>query len=371
VSENPSADDSVYTTVRQYSVCFILALLLLRMCIGWHFFAEGTKKLSYNESRQEWSLDVPTEMVFGNATGPFADLYKSQLPGFYDWENLLAVPRQAKPLTGEEIAKRQAWIAEFNAKVDQAKKDKQPAPVEIPEFAPYQAWAERILSGFRARLKHFTDLPGTDEAQDEAAAAAFVFRQQQLADFLDTESDAIAEYQHQLWRLENMETEAGADEIPFRAKRLAEKQAETKGLGRRLVSEVQGIERGFNDDLRDVLTADQRSNAGLMSRVESTLTNPKARNLYQVNRGVTCLIIGVGVCLLLGLFTRLAAVGGILFLLSVMATQLPWVAGAKADFFYYQLVEVAALLTLLASSPWRLPSLDGLLRGLFFKKRTS
>jgi uncharacterized membrane protein YphA (DoxX/SURF4 family) len=43
---------------------------------------------------------------------------------------------------------------------------------------------------------------------------------------------------------------------------------------------------------------------------------------------VTVLTIGVGICLLAGFFTRLAAVAGALFLLSVIASQPPWVTGA-------------------------------------------
>ena len=43
---------------------------------------------------------------------------------------------------------------------------------------------------------------------------------------------------------------------------------------------------------------------------------------------VTILTIGVGVCLLLGFFTRLASLAGALFLLGVIATQPPWVADA-------------------------------------------
>ena len=63
--------------------------------------------------------------------------------------------------------------------------------------------------------------------------------------------------------------------------------------------------------------------------------------------------------MILGLFTRLASLVGALFLLSVMATQPPWVAGANTTYFFYQLVEVAALLLLAATSAGRWAGLDG------------
>ena len=164
-----------------------------------------------------------------------------------------------------------------------------------------------------------------------------------------------------------MEATGGADEIPFRKKRLTTKQSETTGLGARLVGAVRSIETNFNNDLRGVLTAEQRQQNSLVNQVEKSLSSPKTRQLHWLNLAVTCLVIGVGICLLLGLFTRLAAVGGILFLLSVMVTQLPWVPGARADLFFYQLVECAAFLTMAASNPWRLPGIDFLLRGLWNK----
>lgn len=350
---------------------FAGALLLLRLCLGAHFFSEGTSKLTFDEGRQEWNLNpeflAKTEIVFRNATGPFAGIYKGMLPGFYDWENLLAVPNQSVELDSEEISNRQAWQKDYASRRKKAESDKEPLPIEFPEYAPYKEWATAIVDGLRGKLKNFTDLSGVDDEQGKQAADFFVARHQQLADFLEEEAQSIEDYQHELWRLKNMESEGGSTQIPFRQERVTAKRSETNGLGGRLVSEVSGIERGFNNDLRSVLTAEQRQDSALSDRVESSLTSPKQRRLHWMNIAVTCLIIGVGICLILGLFTRLAAAGALLFILSVMVTQLPWVAGARADLFFYQLVECAALLALLASSPWRLLGLDYLFRGLWSK----
>ena len=86
-----------------------------------------------------------------------------------------------------------------------------------------------------------------------------------------------------------------------------------------------------------------------------------------MNLAVTGLTIGVGLCLLVGLFTRLAAVVGALFLLSVMATQPPWVPGAETTYFYYQLVEFAAMMLLAAAAAGRVAGLDFILHGLWSK----
>ena len=344
---------------------FTLALLLLRLCMGWHFFSEGTKKLTYDQVNQEWDISVPTEVVFRNATGPFANFYKNQLPGFYDWENLLAVPAESKPLTEEQIKERRDWASDYAKRRATASKEDEPLPIEFPEHAPYRSWAEAITEGMRTKLEKFTKLSKVDDQQAAEAASLFEARHQQLADFLEEEASAIEEYQHELWRLQNLENQNGADNIPFRIERVATKRSEASALGGRLVTEVRGIERGFVADLLGVLTPEQRANKVFNKAATEVISDPKAIRLDRMNLMVTCLIIGVGVCLLLGLFTRLACVAGMVFLASVMLTQLPWVPGALADKFYYQLVEFMALLTLLVSGPWRLPSLDGLLRGLW------
>ena len=350
------------------------ALLLLRLCLGAHFFSEGTSKLSYDEGQKKWDLNpeftAKTEVLFRNATGPLAGVFQGMLPGFYDWQDLLAVARKSAPLSSAEIQKRQAWQRDYASRRARADKAKESPPIEFPEYAPYAEWAENIVAGLRENLKTFTDLAGVSHEQAAEAADKFVARHQQLADFLEEESQAIEDYQHELWRLEQMEGQGGADEIPFRKERVAAKRSESYALGNRLVSQVRGIETGFNTDLRGVLTAEQLADPSFVSKVDQALTSAKAQQLRWLNISVTVLVIAVGGCLLLGLFTRLACIGAIGFLLSVMVTQLPWVPGSNSLFFYYQLVECAALVALACSKPWQLPGIDYLLSG-FGSKRSS
>ncbi|MCG8448546.1 MAG: hypothetical protein MI725_03070 [Pirellulales bacterium] len=366
MSDNTSADTrdvSAVPVATAWKVVF--GLLLLRLCLGWHFFSEGTKKLTYDQGQGTWEVHVPTEVLFRQATGPFADLFKNQLPGFHDWENLLAVPQQSQPLSSAEIAERRSWLNDYKKRRANAAKEAKPMPVEFPEYAPYAAWANQIIEDLRPRLKAFTEVDGISADQAAEAAELFQRRHQQLADFLGEQEEAIEEYQHELWRLQSLQAQQGAKEIPYRKQRVAAKQSETSSTGSTLVSEVRGIQHGLQNDLRGLLTPDQRNNDALADAVEAVLVDQKERRLQWLNVGVTALIISVGACLLLGLFTRLAAVGGVLFLLSVMVTQLPWVEGAKADFFYYQLVECAALISLLAFDARRLPGIDYILCGLW------
>ncbi|MEM9659508.1 MAG: DoxX family protein, partial [Planctomycetota bacterium] len=143
----------------------------------------------------------------------------------------------------------------------------------------------------------------------------------------------------------------------------AEKEAETNAAALGWVSEVRGIQRGLFTDLRRI--ADDPENPSLRTKADGVLADKKEQRLRLMNLGVTCMIIGVGVCLMLGLFTRLASLAGAGFLLSVMATQPPWVEGANMMFFYYQLVEFAALTVLFATAAGRIAGLDYIISALW------
>jgi hypothetical protein len=50
----------------------ILALVLLRVAIGWHFYSEGTKKLAYDQGTGETRVAFSSESCFRTAGGPWA-----------------------------------------------------------------------------------------------------------------------------------------------------------------------------------------------------------------------------------------------------------------------------------------------------------
>ena len=77
--------------------------------------------------------------------------------------------------------------------------------------------------------------------------------------------------------------------------------------------------------------------------------------------------VTVGICLLVGSLTRLAALAGALFLLSVIASQPPWVTGAAPT--YYQMVELAGLLVLAGTGAGRWAGLDYFGYLLFGRRR--
>ena len=365
MSNVPSASRSLSPARTAWKAVF--ALVLLRLCIGWHFFSEGTKKVVYDDSRETWKLEFSSAGFLSQAKGPMAGFFQSQLPSGHHWQKLLVVPSE---LTPEKGAKLGSWAGSYvKRRKDQLKKGIQEVgkfPEDGAEFIPYLAWQQQILDDWRVLQKQFTDVSGLDVDQRKQAADMFEQRHVQLTDYLVQQSLDIQAWQHELWRLENEKALPSANGLPFQEERIAEKKMEVGGTPRKWVAGVAQLGDGFENDLRDLLT-DQQKKTSLVSQVEAALKSPKQKRLEKMDVAVTCLIIGVGICLLAGFCTRLAALGGAGFLLSVMATQPPWVPDAVTTMFYYQLVEFVALLLLAAVGAGRWAGLDSIIYGLCSK----
>lgn len=150
----------------------IVAIVLLRLCIGWHFLSEGAKKLSYDRGSDSWSINVPTAAMLGQAKGPLAGFIQHQLPGGHGWQSLLAVPQEMTPEAGQQL---NDWVAEY-VKRRQAELSKgEHKPVEIPDFAPYANWYEQIIADWKAIHTSFTKVSGLKKEQLAEAATLLKF----------------------------------------------------------------------------------------------------------------------------------------------------------------------------------------------------
>jgi len=102
----------------------------------------------------------------------------------------------------------------------------------------------------------------------------------------------------------------------------------------------------------------------------ATLSGPP--RFQYVAAGVATLLTIVGACLILGLFTRLASLGGLAFLLMVYLAAPPWIGyfyAIPAEGSYLivnkNLIEVAALVVIMLTGSGRFAGVDRILSGLF------
>lgn len=346
----------------------VFGLVVLRLVIGWHFFGEGTKKLQYDRTdggvRLAFSAD--TELL-DKAKGPMADLYFAFVPGGHDWRTLLATPKENVPPTAEQAAERAKWVHDYNARRAEAAKKKEATPVEFAPSAPFHAWATKIAGDWQAVLAKVKSVAGLSDAQKQQADKAYHDHVDALSMYLDDEEEGITTYQHELFRLKNWRDSPEAKGVPFYQSRITTKNTETTGQAKAWLASVAAMDAGYYDDLQNILTPEQRAQASSMNAVHAATYDETQSRLDKLNVVVTAVIISVGVCLLLGLFTRLAAILGLLFLFGVVASQPFWIADAVPTMNFY--IEMAGLLVLAGTGAGRWLGLDALTYAMFHRDR--
>lgn len=345
----------------------VLALVMLRLVTGWHFFSSGMEKIEVDPHTKRARMTFTAAPFLSQAKGPFADFFHSQAATGHDWQLLLAVGREARIASPDEVKERDAWASADRRRRAEADKNNVPAPAEIPPFEDYHDWGARTIADWRLILERVKSIASLTEEQKQAADVAFARRTQELAEYLASQGEDIAEYQHQLWRLENWRSGADA-EVPFEEKRIDAKATETSATPRPWVAQVAQLDQAYLNDLSSLLSSEQRTHQATVAAMEEAQILPQQKWLNNVNLFVTVLTITVGICLLIGFFTRLAALAGAVFLMSVIATQPPWLPDAS-PIAIYQVVEAAALLVLAGTKAGRWLGLDFLTYALFSRHR--
>lgn len=282
-----------------------VALVLLRVGVGWHFYKEGSEKVQ--------SGKFSSAGFFGNAKGPLAGFYKG----------LLRDPDGYARLNSEKTL--EAWDA------------------------------------YRARVsRHF----GFDEEQERAADDIYKRREEQLKFFFRERGEQMDVY------FKSLDTKREDLKDPVR-----NEVASLKGqLGKKAVADyppepgpwfaqLEALWKAYEQDLNNLANDSQKK-----SRRPLALPRPgtTAFGVDQIDKVLPYFDLLVGICLILGLFTRPAAIAGAIFLCSVIAAQ--WPGAADAAPVYPQLIETLALFTLAATGAGRYAGLDGLFSCLCCKR---
>ncbi|HTQ38710.1 MAG TPA: hypothetical protein VMJ32_06765 [Pirellulales bacterium] len=335
---------------RPYTIGFLTVVLMvaLRVVIGWHFFQEGLA----HKNDPHWS----SEGFLRQAKGPLAELFKSRAPGFHNWDRLLAVPLAPEPATLPDEGN--------SAGAAQPAADK-----PTPEASPiYGDWYRAVIHDWEQYRADFANFYHFSDEQKAGSQSLQKHYEGQLADLLAGNQPDIASYRHELYRNQNMAAKPGADEIPNQIARLAKREQNPVGepgvsdavnsSPADWLSDAQALEAAFQRDLLSLRSDDQLKLGPA----------PQAKTeLKQIDSAVTWLLIIGGGLLMIGLFTRLSALALALFLLSVIATQPPWVNGAITTVFNYQSVEFVALLALASSPVGRWAGLDFFIHHLLLR----
>jgi uncharacterized membrane protein YphA (DoxX/SURF4 family) len=324
----------------------MVMLVCLRVATGWHFFKEGMS----HRFDPNWS----SAGFLQQAKGPLASRYQAVLPKFHDWDRLILAP----------LVDNGPAAAEGGEDAPAAKDAK--APEESAKPAVYEDWLKQVNSDWKSELDAIATSYNLNSDQQKQAAELLTQASKQMEDLMKGSKqsvgygDDIRLYRQLAYRAQMMQAVPGGGEIPFVKNRAVVVQKNPVGeaglSGTAAVigstpaewkSDAQGVETLYHKRLAELLSDEQRARGEFPS---------DSAKLHKIDRAMPLFLMAVGGCLIVGLFTRLAASAGALFLLSVVCSQAPWVAGTIDMYFY--IVEMLALMTLATTTVGRWAGLD-------------
>ncbi|CAN5901396.1 hypothetical protein BH23PLA1_BH23PLA1_23620 [soil metagenome] len=290
-------------------------LILLRLSIGWHMFYEGLTKVESTETAEPFS----SEMYLRYATGPLAEEFRGLIP---DVNSLEAMDREALYASWEQDLQRFTEHYQFDAKQREA--------------------AEMLLAETRAQADAWFEDP-------EIIQRIVAYR------------DEISQVYGR---------EAPRPVMAFERERVAEKRAELEATRRELIKPIEDWSTELFTGWSELVDEDRVQTVGPYQSRWDRLDWINAMTMYG--------LMIVGVCLIFGFLTPLAALGAAGFLLMFYLSQppLPWLpkaAIAEGTYLWVNknLIEMLACLVLASTPNGLWFGVDALLFGWIGRRRTA
>jgi len=256
-------------------------LVVLRLSLGCHFLYEGVWKIM--------NPDFSAEPFLTQAKGPAAPLFYMMVPDL-DGRQRLRIETNNE---GEEVIKGESFLTAWE--------NLKQAYVEQYQLGPEQvAEADKLYCAYEVSLENY----------------------------LAENREEIAGYFTSLDDLDKRKA-AGNRGAAHQKKRLWNQQQKLRGEVRGWLSEIEGLGEEYQMALWNLLDEDQQAQGPVRVAMAETDALPVGLPFVTgrkelVDFAVTYGLTAIGLCLLLGFFTRLAAIGGGCFMLSVILTQPSW-----------------------------------------------
>lgn len=314
----------------------VLALVVLRMAVGWHFLKSGLEKYTDDNFSSAGFLS--------QAKGPLAGWHRGMIPDFHG----------------------------YRAAVDELLDADGPAATDIRTLLkekdnPLEKWQATVVRDWGQYRVDADGHYGFDEVQRAEAVRVLETYEQKLGESVDELKDWLATNPDKVRSLIRHRRSPTAEEVPYEQGRVTAAAAEVNGQTAKLHAEAKALERDYRVMLvnRALAVVDESKENDPAKRAER-LAEQRAKDpmpepttgLEKFDRVLTYCLLAGGICLLVGLFTRLAAAGGLFFLLNVMGTQDMWLSGSHSVLMLFELVELGALVVLIAIPTGRWLGLD-------------
>lgn len=268
-------------------------LVLLRLTIGWHFYSEGIEK------HQKGNWDATP--FFANARGPFAEDFRRLV-----WDGDGKMRRNM-----EEV---KIWLALYRDRV----------------------------------IQHY----GFSEAQQTQAKLNYVAAVKAHQKVLEDNKQDLQEYDLGLKRIQKLERDPARNGVAGLREQRDTIRRERQGKIQPTFDAITRVWKNYETAQNSIATSEQKKKPTLaLGKPRVTLVDTN-----MINAMMPIFDIVVGLCLLVGLFTPVAALAAAGFLGSVFLSQFPPVTGPGSS--YYQLIEGMACLVLAGTAAGRFAGLD-------------
>jgi len=296
----------------QISLLAVVILVMLRIGIGWHFLHEGIWKFK--------QPDFSARPFLLQARGPLANLYRSLIPDLFGEERLSF---EGITLRWSRIEKQAA--EHYGYDVKQLQEAKQLHDQRVAQYDD------------KLRVK----------PDDKKSGAKRVFNRH------------VRWYKEALARWRAAEAKSETHQVPYQRQRHWDDLVKLRRQAQPWLTEVDKLEEEFRQDLTQLATAQQQASAGKL---------PQERNWLDILENLaTYSLMAMGVCLMIGFLTRLAAFGGALFLLTAVvlsqmslpnAYPVPPPSAGHAFLINKEVIEMLVLLLISVTAVGRWGGLD-------------
>ena len=316
----------------QFTIVAVVALVVLRLAVGFHFFSEGANKLVDGEFSAVGFLQ--------GAKGPFAGWFQSYLKDPDGLERLNYNPHterwdkiEVKQTTYVWSVHRERVAAHY-------------------QYGPRQTqMAQHVSQIYDSRLQQF---------------------------FIENNED-INEYFRDLERVKAYRNDPQREDVDSRRGQTDKIERDYRGKRGGWLKQINTMWLEYDRALNAVATDEQKKNAGLAPSLKlpgsagsyyafvdpnapdprnqiAVRDNSKFMDVDCINSLIPRMDLWIGVLLILGLFTRLTSIVAALFLGSIMLTQWPWSPDTLP--IHYQAIEAFALVILAVVGAGRFCGLD-------------
>ena len=323
----------------------VLAMVALRVTIGWHFFQQGLA----HRNNPKWAAEV--EGFLSQAKGPLSETYKQHLAIFHDFDRLLLSPLpQASEKDDSVAAGGQSPAAEEGGAEAPVKAKPKPEESRV-----YGKWYAQVVKDWNNRAVDIGNFYKFSGDQKQASQKTLDEYAAKLAAVLAGYESDIKTYRHALERNQELADAPGANQIPNRQARLVKREVAPTGEP---AASIDSTPAQWRADVESLQAALEKGVAGLANDDQLRAGPPpeETTKLKEMATRLMWVLLVGGALLVVGLFTRTAALVLAIFLASVIASQPPWVAGTVET--YSQGIEFVALLVLGTSHVGRWGGLD-------------